>query len=466
MRQAVLVRPPDLAVLALASLVAVGAIAGGPAMIGALGIAVLVLANLVYPIHGVAALLVSGPTYLLISPYVPKGLPFSFLLLVLTMTGLAFRRVYEKRPAPFRWHAPDVAALVLLLNALLYIPLAPNLKIGIYGYHETLRLFLLYFVVRLLAPGPAPVRRLLWTVAAIGFAVSLYGCLQPYFHYDYIMVKYDLVESLRDYAGFDSGRVSRAYSILTSPLSLGYVGMVGALAAAAILMIPRPHDAAVWAAPFLLAVSVGASAVSYTRSSWMGIAAGLGAALLSVVRGRGRLVLIAAPVAFVLAAARFVPKLTEKVGQYALTIASQDPSETSLHYVALVAAARFFWDHKLGIGLGTASFSGFQHGNGVQFWSENTYFQMGIQTGFQGMLALIAFLVLAGLAGLRTARDATAPAGHRRLGAAVVMGLIGFAVAGISIPTILDVAAFGPLWVMAALLVNTKDARPAGPPAA
>jgi hypothetical protein len=49
----------------------------------------------------------------------------------------------------------------------------------------------------------------------------------------------------------------------------------------------------------------------------------------------------------------------------------------------------------------------------------------------------------------------------RRLGATVFMGFIGFSVAGMSIPTLLEVVAFGPLWVMAALLVNRHDTVPA-----
>jgi hypothetical protein len=41
------------------------------------------------------------------------------------------------------------------------------------------------------------------------------------------------------------------------------------------------------------------------------------------------------------------------------------------------------------------------------------------------------------------------------------MGMIAFATAGMSIPTLLDVAAFGPLWVAAALVVNAREARAA-----
>jgi len=58
-------------------------------------------------------------------------------------------------------------------------------------------LFLLYFVVRLLAPGPAATRHVLWSVALTGFAVAAYGCIQHFWGYGYLMVRYDLVESLR-----------------------------------------------------------------------------------------------------------------------------------------------------------------------------------------------------------------------------------------------------------------------------
>ncbi|MDZ4804166.1 MAG: O-antigen ligase family protein [Candidatus Eisenbacteria bacterium] len=453
-------RRHDLVIVATGALLTLAALAGGPALIGLLGLAVLVLLILVYPVVGLASILISGPTYLLLTPYIPKGLPFSFLLLLLTVTGLALRRVHERRAAPFRWTWVDAAAAFLLVNGLVYIPMATNFKTGIYGYHEILRLFLLYFVVRLLAPGPAATRILLWSVALTGFAVTAYGCIQTFWGYEYIMVKYDLVESLRDYAGFDSGRVARAYSILVSPLSLGYVGMIGVLSSVAILVVPSRDDQAARLAPLLLAVSAGASAFSFTRSSWLGIAAALAAAFLTVVRGRDRLLLIASPLVLVALALRFVPSLAETIGSYALTIVSRDPAKTSMHYVALVAAAQYFWDHKLGVGLGSASFAGFQHGTGVQFWSENTFFQMGIQTGFQGMLALIAFLFAAVMAGWRLSRDPGVGRMPRRVGAAVFLGLIGFSVAGISIPTLLDAAAFGPVWFMAAVVVNQSDSLP------
>jgi len=439
------------------ALITLLALVVGPAVIGLVVLAMLVLLVLIYPIVGVASLLITAPTFLLIEPYVPKGLPVSFLLLTLTLVGVALRRVYERRPGQFRWTRADMAAAFLLVNALIYIPMAANLKVGIYGYHELLRLFLIYFVVRLLAPGPNTIRALLWATALVGFAVVAYGCIQPFWGYDYIMVKYNLVESLKDYAGFDSGRVSRAYSILVSPLSLGYMGMIGALGAVAILLIPNRSDRAAQLAPLLLVASVGASAFSYTRSSWLGMATAVGIAFLTIMKGRDRWILLAAPPLAVILVMRFVPKLVTQLGNYALTIASQDPRDTSMHYVALVAAARYFMAHTTGVGLGSASFAGFQHGGSVQFWSENTYFQMGIQTGFQGMFALIAFIVVAAMAGLERARDRGADRLYRRLGAAVFLGMIGFAVAGVSIPTLLDVAAFGPLWVMAAMVANHDD---------
>lgn len=450
-------RFPVLIIFLLGAILAATTLYGGPPLIGMIGLAVLILLILVYPVIGLGSILISAPTYLLISPFVPKGFPFSFLLLLLTATGVALRRVYERRAAPFRWSWVDLTAIFLLVNGLLYLPMATNMKTGVYGYHELFRLFLLYFVVRLLAPGPGAIRALLWPVGLVGFAVVAYGCIQPFWGYDYIMVKYDLVESLKDYAGFDSGRVARAYSILVSPLSLGYMGMIGALAAAAILALPNRTDAAARLAPLLAVAAVAASAFSYTRSSWLGIVAALGAALITLIRGRDRWWLLAAPLALVGLVIRFVPALAAQLGRYALTIASQDPRDTSMHYVALIAAARYFWDHKMGVGLGSASFAGFTHGTGVQFWSENTYFLMGIQTGFQGMLGLMLFLLLGTLAGVRLARNSGASLLHRRIGAAVFMGIIGFSVAGISIPTLLDVAAFGPLWVMIALVVNHGD---------
>ena len=42
----------------------------------------------------------------------------------------------------------------------------------------------------------------------------------------------------------------------------------------------------------------------------------------------------------------------------------------------------------------------------------------------------------------------------------VFLGLIGFSVAGVSLPTLPDVAPFGPLWVMTALVLNTRDTPP------
>ncbi|TPW05572.1 MAG: hypothetical protein FD129_2754, partial [bacterium] len=113
----------------------------GMALIG-----VLISLTMIYPILGVAGLLITAPVYLLISPWIPKGLPFSFLLLVLTLVGLLVRRVLEPRRPAFRWHWVDIGAALLLVNGIVYIPMASTLKAGVYGYHEALRLFLIYFV--------------------------------------------------------------------------------------------------------------------------------------------------------------------------------------------------------------------------------------------------------------------------------------------------------------------------------
>lgn len=457
-------RHPDLSIAFFAALVTAVALVGGPGLTGLMGLAVIVVLILTYPIIGVAAILISASTYLLLSPYLPKGVPVSFLLLVLTFIGLAIRRVHEPRVAPFRWTAVDVTAAILLLNGLIYIPMAANLKVGIYGYHEVMRLFLIYFVVRLLAPGPATVRALLWSVGIVLFLIVLYGCIQPFWNYTYIMVKYGMVEFLRDYAGSYSGAQMRAYSILGSPLSLGYIGMMGALGAVAILSVPDRNDVAARVAPLFLAASVGAAALSYTRSSWMGLGIALVVAWITLFRGRDRLLLVLLPLVAISIILYFQPDLAMKIGGHALTIGSTDPAKTSLHYVALVAAARFFWDNKLGTGMGSASGAGHQHGGGVEIWSENTYFQMGIQTGFQGMLALILFLVVASVAGYRLSRNPAAGRLARRMGAAAFTGFIGFSMAGVSIPTIMDVSAFGILWVVGALVVNQHDTNPGGAP--
>jgi hypothetical protein len=354
-------RRPLLAIFLAVATVTLVALVGGPVVTGLLGLGILILLILVYPVIGLGAILISAPTYLLLSPFIPRGLPFSFLLLLLTVTGLALRRVYEPRSAPFRWTWVDGMAAFLLVNGLLYIPMATNLKTGLYGYHELLRLFLIYFVVRLLAPGPAVTRALLWCIGLTTLGVVAYGCIQPFWGYEYIMMKYDLVDSLRDYAGFTSNKL-RAYSILVSPLSLGYIGMMGALCAVAILSVPKRNDAASVFAPLLLVLSIGASVLSYTRSSWLGLAAGLVTALLMMFRGRDRLLLLLTPFLIIMAVARFLPLLAEKISRYAVTIVSQDPTDTSLHYVALFAAAQYFMDHLLGFGMGSASFAGFQHG--------------------------------------------------------------------------------------------------------
>jgi hypothetical protein len=358
---------------------------------GAVALVLLVLLILIYPTIGIGSILVIAPTYLVVGRIFPKNAPVTFLLILLTYVGIALRRVHERRAAPFRWTPVDIAAAFLMVNALLYIPLAANLKTGVYGYHELLRLFLLYFAVRLLAPAPEVSGRLLWAAGITGFLIVLYGCIQPFWHYEWVMIEFDLVESLKEYAGFNYGKLARAHSILVSPLTLGYMGMVGALSAVGILAVSPRRDAAAVVAPLLLVASIGASVFSYTRSSWLGIAAALFAALMTVFRGRDRLMILVTPLVAGIIAMRFVPALAERVGSYALTIVSDDPRDTSLHYVALVVAAKYFWSHKLGVGLGAASFSGFTHGGGVQVWSENTFLQMGIQTGFQGMLGLIVF---------------------------------------------------------------------------
>jgi hypothetical protein len=428
-----------------------------PPVFGLVLTGVLVALALLIPAIGLGGLLVTGPVYLILAPAIPRGLPFSFLLLVLTLVGLMVRRVHEVRRPAFRWHWADAAAAVLLVNGLLYIPMAGTMKSGIYGFHENLRLFLIYGLVRLLNPGPDTRRFLLVATGLVLFSVTAYGIVQSFVGYEWVMHRYGLTESLRDYAGFQKAGVRRAYSVIGSPLSLGIMGMITAFGGLAILLGSRRRDGAWLAAPFLVAAGAGASALSYTRSSWIGIGAGLATAVLVLARGRARWFLLAAPFAIGWVAWRLIPDLAERIGRYALTIASQDPAETSFHYIALVEAARFFWQNKLGVGLGEASFAGYAHGTGVQMWSENTFFLVGIQMGFQAMLALLVFLAAVALTGGRLATRAVDP-GDRRLGAMLVLSMAGFTVAGIAHPALLDVASMAPVWVLAAIAVNRVEA--------
>lgn len=442
----------------LGALAAAAALAGGPRLAGLAGLAILVAGILLCPMLGVAGLLISAPLSLPLSPYIPKGLPFSFLLLALTVLALALRRVHDPRERPFRWSPLDVAVAFLLLNGLLYIRSGGSWMAGIYGYHETLRLFLIYVVVRLLAPGRSSVTALLWATGLIFFVVLAYGVIQPFHGYETVMLRYGIAESLRDYAGFQRAGVSRAYSIVSSPLTLGMMAMTGILGGVALWTGARRPDAPGWAGLALLAVGIGSAVLSYTRSAWLGILAGLGVAVLFLARGRLRLLLVLAPPLVAAAALHRFPDLAAGVGRYALTILSNDPAETSFHYVALVEAARFFWAHRLGVGLGASSFAGMRFGEGVQMWTENTYLLVGVQTGFQGLLALLVFLVAAIRTGWFLYRRPGAPSADRRLGAAVILGLAGFSVAGLSHPTLLDVTSMAPLWVMVALAANRREA--------
>ncbi len=448
------------AAMAFGALLAATGLHFGGAAVGGLCLLLLVLAVLGHPMVGIGSLLVTAPIFLLLTPFIPKGVPVSFLLLVLTGLGLLFRRVYELRAIPFRWSPLDVLAAFLLFNGLFYIPLAANLKTGVYGYHELFRLFLIYFVVRLLRPGRQEAAAVFWITGLTAFVVLAYGCVQRFWNYEWVMVQFHLVESLRDYAGYSSTGLRRAYSFVGSPLSLGFLGMMGSLTAVSLMSVGR-RDAARSLAPILLIAGLGASAFSFTRSSWIGTAAGIGLFALLQIRGRNLAYLIITPLVLGAVTMRLVPDAAERVGRYALTIFSSDPTDTNFHYVALFEAALFFWDHKLGVGLGSASFAGIHHGEGVKFWSENAYFLVGIQTGAQALVALTLFL----LAGVREGRRAMKRAGasvfDRRVGALVMMGFTGFALAGMSLPALLDVSAFAPLWVAAALAVNAGEAPPA-----
>lgn len=450
------------ALLAGAAVAAV-ALWGGPTLLGTGALAILIGIVLLFPIAGVGTLLVISPIYLILTPFIPAGIPVSFLILALTLIGLAIRRVMEPRVTPFRWTLVDRIVAFLLINGLIYLPLSGNLKVGVYGYHELFRLFLLYFVVRLLAPARPAVRSLIVTVGITLFGVLLYGVIQHFWNYEYIMTHYNVVGSLHDYAGFNKAGIRRSYSVTGSPLTLGFVAMVTALGAMAALLGGRRRDGAWIGAPVLLVTALAAAAFSYTRSAWLGVAAGFVVATLLFTSGRRRLGLLVTPVFLLLIVVRCLPDVAERLGRYALTIVSRDPTETSFHYVALVQAASYFWANKLGVGLGEATFAGFQHGRGVQIWSENSYFLVGIQTGLQGFLAFIAFVVGAGWTGHQLFRRPGAGDWERRLGLAVALGFVGFAIGGMSLPAILDAPSFGPLWVALALAVNVRqdDPRPA-----
>jgi hypothetical protein len=442
--------------------IALVAVLGGPPFLGYLALGLLVTAIFLWPVLGVAALLILAPTFLLFAAFIPQGMPISFLLLVLTAVGLALRRVTTARRAPIRWQPVDKAAAFLLLNGLAYLPLSANWKTAVYGYHELFRLFLIYFVIRLLLPSPRESRLLLWSLAITAFGVLAYGVLQHFWGYEYVMLNYGLVESLRDYAGFSKAGVKRAYSITTSPITLGYMGMVAGLGALAVLAVRTRREGVRLAAVPFLAAAVGASAFSYTRSSWLGLVAGLATMALLVVRGRGRAAIVIVPTLAALAIGLLVPDVGGRLGRYALTIFSSDPTETSFHYIALVHAATYFVQNPFGVGLGSASGAGLRHGGGIEIWSENTFFLVGIQTGAQGLLALLVFLGCAAIAGYRLFRNTGASLGERRLGVFALLGVVGFSVGGMSLPALLDVSSFGPLWVALALVANAAEAGQRG----
>jgi hypothetical protein len=323
----------------------------------------------------------------------------------------------RRRELPFRWNALDWLALAFAAVVVLYA-VVPQSALGghagtsavAHGLRHDLLFVGGWFLGRCLGPVPRAVG---WTLLGAAAAVAAFGLADDYLvSLGWWRVHSGAAGWYRHQLGFDyrglSGLpenfvynlggdriVRRLTSTFLSPLATAYMLCVALLAAAAW----RRR----WTLP-LAAVAFAALLWTYSRSTWLALAAGLvvlaaaqrrlwpvGAAVvvLAVAFGFTRAFPHVAPRAhFTAAELRYQHEQARRAASNVQT-ATNDAS-TREHLAALRAGLRAVAHHPQGYGLGNAGSTAARF-SVPPVAGESTYTEIGVDTGLAGLALFVVF---------------------------------------------------------------------------
>lgn len=274
---------------------------------------------------------------------------------------------------------PYFALYVLFITLGLVLSLAPALSLRFYLFHMTCFLLVLVAV-----SAVEDYRQLKWMLVCAGIGVTVaaaYGCYQGYVGVEVVASQQDLT--------LNEGMPGRIYSFFDNPNNFAEVltmllPLVGALTLNAKRWSGRVAGCAA------LALGLAAMGMTYSRSSWLGLA---GAALIFLALMDWRFI----PGLLVLGVCA-IPFLPESIWNRILTIGNMEDSSARYRIAIYEDTFRLLGDYgTTGVGLGSdVTRRVFQHyptlydGN-YPIHTHNNYLQMWAEAG---VFSLLSFLVL------------------------------------------------------------------------
>ncbi len=284
------------------------------------------------------------------------------------------------------------AATFAIIAVLVTLAAQPGWREALYGA-KTDFAFIVAFAVAIAVAGRSLRNQLVAAILAGSAIVSAFGLLQ-------ILV---LPNDFLTRFGYGAGTIPpflhagetgvRILSTLGGPNQLGsYLILPICLTVALMIRGLR------WWQPLLLPAQVAVMWFTFSRSAWLGLAAGLAITIIMSLPRDRRLIAAAALAAIILTGTALTAARLQtdpELQYYVLhgpAIDTPEETSTELHQVALMEGVRKTADQPLGQGLGTAGPASF-YGD-EPFIPESYYLQLAIEAGIAGLLAFLAMQLL------------------------------------------------------------------------
>lgn len=293
-----------------------------------------------------------------------------------------------------------------------------------------------------------------WLRAVVGAFLASTTALSLHALYQYI-AKVPTPASWLDSS--ETGIVTRAYSIMGKPNELGAVLAIGILISVALALAPRMRRSARITLVAVAVVQLGAVAVTYSRSAWLGVAIGLVALLTLAYRkyllpafGLAALGLLVTPRVFI---DRFLLVFSDS---YLYKAAVDGRTYRWTAAVDHIAAHPWF-----GNGLGTVGGSAAQTYDYWAIWVDNYYLQMGAEGGLL-LLAAFVWLLLTVAKGLVKSFKVSDDPFARALAAGVFGALVAVCVSSMFLGAFETRGIAAGIWLMAGVATSAGLAKPTG----
>ncbi len=238
---------------------------------------------------------------------------------------------------------------------------------------------------------------------------------------------------------------TRAYSIVENPNGLGNYLLLGTVLSVALTLSPVRRRWRVVAAGVTVLL-LAAIAVTFSRGSYLGLAAGLMAMVLLAFRHWVWRLMLLTVVALFAMPQRFIDRVLFGFSSYYLTL-SQENGRLYVWKIALQRMADHPW---WGVGLGTLGGTSAVTAGYSRLWIDNFYLQLLAEGGLPLLLVFLWMLARAGK-GIVAARRAQADPFFRAIGAGAFGAFVAMTVAALFTSSWETLAVGAGFWFLAGL---------------